>query len=88
MRLDSVETVELGRDDGREQLTLRTRERGGPGHDGQIVFHTGLHDPGIEAHDMNDVPHATSATGGFIELLLEVAGGVVDRDLIDPGHDQ
>lgn len=38
-------------------------------------------------HYLDDVPDATGALDGLVELLLEQAGGLGNGNLMDPRHD-
>ena len=85
--LNSIMAVEFGGHGHGEELALDPAERRASEHDRRVEVHASFQYARIEAHDVNDVPHASGPLDGFVELALEQAGRLPNLDLFDPRHD-
>ena len=87
MGQDSVLAAQFGGGDRCQHLALYPREGRTLHHDGAVEADAGAHRLGIQAHDMDDVPDPSGAFDRRIELAFEEPGGLVDWNLIYPGHE-
>jgi len=81
MSLRSIVAAKLGRDHGRQELSLRSAERGVAFEERSVECHAVAKRFRVHAHDVNDVPHAAGALLGGVELVLEKTRRLVYGDL-------
>ena len=72
MRLNSIVASVGLRDDNRQHLTLRPGEGRGLVHGLDVEVHRRCERLRVQAHELDDVPHASRSTDGRVVLFLQV----------------
>ena len=87
MRLNSIVAGVGLRDDDRQHLSLRPGEWRGLLHGRDVEVHRRCQRLRVQAHELDDVPHASGSTDGRIVLFLQVILSVFNGNRLDPGHE-